>query len=72
VEFTLPIRNLIYNVSLGGYLPYVVNRDREALPQGHLEQQIVYPGFSLTLVWVAVIGSFKLEAQNYCGELGHL
>lgn len=61
MEFTLPIRKLIY-VSLGPYLPYIVNRDREALPQGHLEQQIDNPDFSLTLVWVAIIGSFKLEA----------
>lgn len=62
MEFTLPIRNLIDNVSLGAYLPYIVNRDREALTQGHLEQWIDYPDFSVTLVWVAIIGSSKLEA----------
>lgn len=40
VVFTLPIRNLIYNVSLGSYLPYEVKRDREASLQRHFEQQI--------------------------------
>lgn len=45
-KFTLPIRNLIYNISLGAYLPYVVNRDREDLPQEYAELQMTI----LTLV----------------------
>lgn len=59
MEFTLPIRNLIYNVNLEAY---VVNRDREAFPQGHLEQQTDYADLNLTSVWASSIGFFKLEA----------
>lgn len=62
MELTLPIRNLIYNVNLEAYLPYVVNRDREAFQQGHLEEQTDYADLNLTSVWASSTGFFKLEA----------
>lgn len=60
VEFTLSIRNLICNASLRAYLPCVMNRDRQALPQGHLDQEIDYPDFGLALVRLFSVRSLKL------------